>query len=363
MRYTRHNDDIHKMDSLDISRRTIWNHQTYTHLRELIRRRRPAVMHCTNTFPLISPAAYYAARAEGVVIVQTLQNYRLLCAGGYLHRAGQICEDCIGKAVPWPAVAHGCYRDSRPASSVVATMLTLHRALKTWSKVVDLYVVATEFARRKFVQAGFSRKRIVVKPNFVHPSPEPGSGRGKYAVFVGRLSPEKGIDTLVAAWQTLKGELPLKILGEGPLDEKIRAFAGSDPRIEWLGLCPASEVQKVIGEAAFLVCPSLWYEGLPKTVVEAYSRGTPVLASNIGAMREVVDHCRTGLHFKAGNADDLVKKARRLIASPEKLCKMRTAAYRKFQQRYAAEPNYEKLMEIYHRALRRHKNMHKEATS
>src|SRR5262249_1807397 len=151
-RFTRHNDAIDEMSRWDIARRTFWNRDTYTTLRRLIRRQRPDVMHCTNTFPLISPAAYYAARSEGVLVVQSLRNYRLLCPNALFLRNGRICEDCMGKAIPWPGVLHGCYRDSRAASAVVAGMVAGHRAMRTWTRAIDLYFTLTEFARNKFIE-------------------------------------------------------------------------------------------------------------------------------------------------------------------------------------------------------------------
>src|SRR5262249_37589860 len=197
VRFTVHNDAIDQMSRWEVARKTVWNRQTYTQLRELIRREKPSIMHCTNTFPLISPAAYYAARAEGVRVVQALRNYRLLCPNGLFLRNGRICEDCLGKAVPWPGVLHRCYRHNRSASSVVAGMLGVHRWLKTWTRTVSRYFTLTEFARRKFIAGGLPGDRITVKPNFVHPDPGMGTGRGGYVVFAGRLSPEKGVETLL----------------------------------------------------------------------------------------------------------------------------------------------------------------------
>ncbi len=350
IRYTRHNDDISRMNNWEIARRTIWNHQTYANLRKLIRQKQPDIMHCTNTFPLISPAAYYAAQAEGVPVVQSLQNYRLLCPGSYFLRDGRVCQDCIGKSVPWPAVLHSCYRNDRAASAVVTTMISLHRAMRTWNQVVTLYVVLTKFALNKFLQAGFLEDQLAVKPNGVFPSPGAGSGGGGYALFVGRLSSEKGIATLITTWNHLNGQIPLKIVGDGPLSEKVQKFADNNSNVEWVGHQSKSEVERIVGEASFLIVPSIWYEGLPKTVVEAYSKGTPVIASNIGSLKEIVEDGRTGLHFEPGNADDLAAKVKQLINNPDQLAQMRQKAYEEYEAVYTAEPNYRALMTIYQRA-------------
>jgi CelD/BcsL family acetyltransferase involved in cellulose biosynthesis/glycosyltransferase involved in cell wall biosynthesis len=351
VRFTAHNDAVARMGRLDVARRALWNGPVYAQLRELIRRQRPQVLHCTNAFPLLSPAVYYAARAEGVAVVQSLRNYRLLCPNALFLRDGRVCEDCLGKALPWPGVLHGCYRGSRAASCVVAGMLAGHRLLGTWARAVDLYFTPSAFARQKYIEGGLEGARIAVKPNFVHPDPGPGTGRGGYAVFVGRLSPEKGLATLLRAWELLRAPVALKVVGDGPLAEQVRAASLRDARIEWLGRRAPAEVLALLGEAACLVVPSCWYETFGRTVVEAFARGTPVLASRIGALAELVDEGRTGLLVEPGDAADLAAKAQRLLADGPGLERLRQAARQEYQQRYTAEPNYRMLLAIYERAL------------
>jgi glycosyltransferase involved in cell wall biosynthesis len=350
LRFTRHNDSIDEMSRWDIARRTFWNRDTYRQLRRLIRRERPDLMHCTNTFPLISPAAGYAARAEGIPVVQSLRNYRLLCPNALFLREGRVCEDCLGKAVPWPGVVHGCYRNSRAATAVVAGMLAGHRALRTWTRTIDLFFTLTEFARRKFIEGGLPAERIVVKPNFIDPDPGPGAGRGGYAIFVGRLSPEKGVETLLSAWSRMSVALPLKIVGDGPLAESVRAAGARDPRIEMLGRRSASEVLDLVGEASCLVMPSIWYETFGRTIIEAFARGTPVIASRIGALAELVDDGRTGLLFTPGDPSDLALKVQQLLADAPRLAQMRQEAREEYRRKYTPEINYRMLLAIYDRA-------------
>lgn len=351
VRLTLHNDAIDRMSRPAVAGRTLWNRQVYTQVRALIRREKPQLMHCTNTFPLISPAVYYAARKEKVPVVQSLRNYRLLCPNALFLRDGRVCEDCLGKAVPWPGVLHGCYRGSRTASAVVAALSAGHRLLGTWRHAVDFYFTLTEFARQKFVQGGLEAERIAVKPNFIDPDPGPGEGRGGYAVFVGRLSPEKGIELLLAAWQRLSSRLPLKIVGDGPLADKVRTATTADARIEWLGRRSPEEVLALVGDAAFLVMPSIWYETFGRTIIEAFARGTPVLASRIGALAELVDEGRTGLLFRPSDAVDLESALERLLANPAQLLQMRQEARREYESKYTAAINYRLLLAIYQRAL------------
>jgi glycosyltransferase involved in cell wall biosynthesis len=351
LRFTQHNDVIDGMGRLEVAVDTLWNRRTYGEVRSLLRRQRPEVMHCTNTFPLISPAVYYAARAEGVPVVQSLRNYRLLCANGYLLRDNRVCEDCVSKALPWPAVVHRCYRQSRVASVVVASMLVLHRALRTWNRTVARYFALTEFSRQRFVDAGMPADRIAVKPNFVDPDPGPGAGGGGYAVFVGRLSPEKGIETLLSAWRLLSGRMKLKIIGDGPLAPLVREAAARAPEIEWLGYRKPEEILAVLGDATCLVMPSIWYETFGRTIIEAYAKGTPVVASRLGAMAELVDDGRTGMLFEAGSGQDLASRVAHMLDDADRLAKMRVEARRAFEKKYTGEANYRALMNIYRDAV------------
>src|SRR5215472_13762378 len=192
VRYEDHNDRITR-NSLATGLNAIWSCASHRDIGSVVRKCAPDVVHFHNTFPLISPAAYYATKTHNVPIVQTLHNYRLLCPGATLHRDGRPCEECIQKHSLRPAIMHGCYRNSRPATSAVVAMLALHRLAHTWHRMVDVYIALSEFARRKFIEGGLPESRIVVNPNFVGADAGPGEGRGGYALFVGRNSSEKGI--------------------------------------------------------------------------------------------------------------------------------------------------------------------------
>jgi glycosyltransferase involved in cell wall biosynthesis len=347
------NERIARLSLPQVAFRTVWSQESYRQLRRRIRERRPDVVHVQNFFPLISPAAYYAARAEGVPVVQTLRNYRLLCSNGLFFRDGHVCEDCLGKTLPWPGVAHACYRESRMGTVPVTAMLTTHRAVRTWTKMVDVYISLTEFARQKFIEGGLPAKKIVIKPNFVHPDPGPGEGRGGFAMFVGRLSPEKGIGTLLAAWECLGSQMPLKVVGDGPLANRVAEAAASSPYIEWLGRRSLEEVYALMGRASVLIFPSEWYETFGRVAVEAFAKGTPVVAAKIGAIAELVNHGRTGLHFRPGDPEDLATWVEWASNHPVELARMRREVRAEFEARYAAEKNYQRLIDIYELAAER----------
>ena len=353
IRYVSHNDRVAEISRPALAKATVWNGGTYREIRALIRRDRPQVAHFHNTFPLISPAAYYAARAEGIPVVQTLHNYRLLCPNALFFREGGVCEDCLGKKVPWPGVAHACYRASRLSSGAVAAMLTTHRAAGTWTGGVDTYIALSEFARQKFIQGGLPAGKIVVKPNFIDPDPGVGEGRGDYALFVGRLSQEKGLDTLLAAWQRLRHKVPLKIVGDGPLAPRVAEISKRVAEIEWLGRQPKDQVEHLMKDARALIFPSVWYEGFPMVIAEAYAVGLPVVASDLGSMSSLIDHGRTGLRFRPGDPGDLAARVGWISTHPAELEKMRKTTRAEYEARYTAERNYETLIEIYRMAAER----------
>lgn len=348
-RYTIHNDEIKDISSLSLVGKTLWNRDTYRRVRSLIQKHQIQVVHCHNTFPLISPSVYYAANSEKVPIVQTCHNYRLLCPNALFLRDGQVCENCLTQFLPWSSVQYACYRGSRAATAAVAAMLTLHRSLGTWQKRIDVYIALTAFARQKLIQGGLPADKIVVKPNFVNLDPGVGTGQGGYALYAGRLSQEKGIKTLLAAWRQLASLVPLRLVGDGPLASLVAEAAQQIPGITWLGHQPLEKVYTLLQSATFLVFPSEWYEGQPRILLEALATGTPIVASNLGSMSGLITPHRTGLHFQPGDVEDLVDQVKYLLQNPSLLKQMRQIARTEFESTYTAAENYQQLMEIYAR--------------
>jgi glycosyltransferase involved in cell wall biosynthesis len=333
------------LSRLGVAADVVWSRTSYRELRRLIRAWRPDVAHFHNIFPLVSPSAYDACHAEGVPVVQTLHNYRLLCAAGTLLRDGQVCELCVGR-FPWPAVRYSCYRGSRSQSIVMAGALGGHAAFGTWTKKVDAYIALTEFGRSIFVRGGLPEDRLFVRPNAVD-APEPGDYVGpRSAVFAGRLSPEKGVATLLEAWQDLK-EIPLKIVGGGPLLSETKQATAGMPHVEVTGELPHSKVLEMIRSAGMLIFPSICYESLGYAALEAMSSGIPVIASDIGAQAEVVADGVSGLLFTTGDPSALVTAVRRLAASDEFAEMLSRGAREAFLRSYSVDKSYEKLMGVY----------------
>ncbi|ACL59235.1 glycosyltransferase [Methylobacterium nodulans] len=315
-----------------------------TRVLEAVRRFRPDIVHAHNTFPLISPAVHAAVRAAGPATVQTLHNFRVACAGAMLLRDGTPCETCLTGS-PYAAVRHGCYRGSRVGSLAVARMIDWHRRAGTWSHSVDAFVALTEFARRRFIAAGLPADRIAVKPNGLADPGPPTDAPREGLLFAGRLSREKGLETLAAAAARMRA--PVEVAGDGPLRADLAGAAG----LRLLGNLTPAEVQHRMARAAALVVPSLWYEGLPMVVVEAYAAGTPVIASRIGALADLVEDGITGFLVTPGDPDDLARALDRVLADPAAARRMGAAARTAYARSWTEEATTASLLSIYRRAL------------
>jgi len=331
----------------------LWSGQWYKRLRTLLADQSVDVLHIHNFFPVISPSVFYACNEARVPVVQTLHNFRLICPAATLYRAGQLCERCVGRPFAWPAIWHGCCRGSRSQSAVVAAMLGVHRLLGTWQQKVDLYVALTQFARDQLVRGGLPPDRVTVKPNFVHPDPGMGGHGGGFALYVGRLYPEKGINTLLPAWRKLGAPIPLKVIGEGPLSAAVAAEAGRSGNVAWLGRRSRAEMLSCMQQANFLLVPAAWYEPFGLVAIEAFSTGLPVIVSGHGGLAEIVEPGRNGLHFRPGDAADLAAKVEWAWSHPQEMVRMGQQARRTFEQKYTAEHNYGLLMEAYRAAIAR----------
>jgi glycosyltransferase involved in cell wall biosynthesis len=337
-------------DLATLPARAVWNWQSYSELRHLLNRVNPDVAHFHNTFPLISPAAYQACRDANVPVVQSLHNSRLICPAGVMSYKKAFCQDCLGKRFPWPGVLRACYRGSAVQTATVGMMSSVHRALNTWNDMVARYVVFTRFYYRKFCEAGFPSERLVIKPHFVE---DPGvrKGRGRYAIYLGRLSEDKGVLTLLNAWKKTSG-VPLKMFGVGPLEPVVRDFVkNSGGMVEVFPFIPREEVMDALQDAAFLVWPSEFSETFGLVAIEAFAKGVPVIASNTGCMPEIVADGRTGLTFRVGDADDLADKISRAWEHPDERAALGVAARSEYETKYTPERNYAQLIQIYREAI------------
>jgi glycosyltransferase involved in cell wall biosynthesis len=350
------NTEIRGLRTLAAAGSAIYSLSSRARVAAAIARFQPDVMHCHNLFPLLSTSVYDAARKAGVPIVQTLHNFRMQCVNGLLLESGQVCERCVGKSFPYPAVRLGCYQGSVAASAAAATAIASNTARRTYLDKVDIFIALSEFCRNKFLEFGLPASRVVIKPNFLDVDPSEGdpcdvdSGR-RHILFAGRIAPEKGLSTLLQAWPLVRASgVTLRIVGDGPDAAGLRSFSAGDPTVEWLGRLPQQEVRKQMRSAVALAVPSLWYEGFPLVVIEAFAAGTPVVASEIGSLPGIVGAGRAGLLVPPGSASDLARALNQLVAHPDEARAMGERARSVYEQQYTAATNLAMLEAVYDRA-------------
>jgi glycosyltransferase involved in cell wall biosynthesis len=352
--------DASFLDTAAIVPRMVWSSKTRHEFAAILEAESPDIVHVHNTFMVISPSIYSACSERGIPVVQTLHNFRLLCPGGSFFRDGMICEECVDHNL-LRSVSHSCYRNSKGATAGVALMLAFHRALDTWRTSVTRFIVLTEFAKKKFVAAGFPPEKIVVKPNFADPAPCERDGAGEYAVYVGRLSDVKGLRILLDAWRKLPTQYSLLIVGDGPERAALEAQAREWQLtgISFRGRLSRNDVIETIKGARFLILPSKVYEGFPMCIVESFACGTPVLCSRLGGLADIVEDQSTGLHFNPGDAEDLAGKVEWAWNHPPELARMGRAARAKYETEYTAEKNLAQLIGIYKQALECSASLHR----
>jgi glycosyltransferase involved in cell wall biosynthesis len=342
--FTRHNDAIGNVPKLAVAINTLWASGIASDFARRLKVFQPDVVHVHNTFPQISPAIHWVATRARIPVLQTLHNFRLLCPQAMFLREGKVCEDCLGK-IPWRGATRGCYRGSKSQSSVLATMVTVHRAVGTWENKITRYIALNEFCRRKFIAGGLPESRIVVKPNFVDLR-EPDSMDRQGFLFVGRLSVEKGLRVLRNAHERVAGS-ELRVIGAGPDDDETQNVHGLTP----LGFQEKKLVFHEMARAVALVMPSIWYETFGMVAVEAFAAGTPVIASAIGVLPHLIQDHVTGLLFEPGNSEDLARKMQWALANPEVMAIMGRNARKHYENEFTADRNYQQLMAIYMSAI------------
>jgi glycosyltransferase involved in cell wall biosynthesis len=353
--YCRSNDEIAKLSGLErltLVKRSIWAPDTEREMTQLLAKTCPDVVHVHNTSYMMSPSIYGACKAKGIPVVQTLHNFRLMCPNVTFFRDGKVCEECMDHSL-WRGVYHGCYRDSRLATASVALGLALHRRWRTWDKLVTSFIALTEFGRNQFIAAGLPAGNILVKPNFVDPDPGEREQPGEYALFVGRLSREKGLPTLLQAWGQLPRHYALHVIGDGPEEEILKALARQLglSAVQFRGRLSHKEAVAAMKLARFLIVPSGYYETFGMCIAEAFACGTPVICSRLGAMQELVSDGRTGLHFTSGDANDLAAKVGWAWSHPKEMNVMGREGRAEYETKYTADRNYPMLMNIYESAI------------
>lgn len=322
----------------------IWSRSAQRRVRAAIDQHTPDVVHVHNTFVAASPSVYGAARRAGVPVVQTLHNYRLVCPAATAFRDGHACTDCVGRPIPWPSVVHACVRGSHGQSAVAAATLAGHRALGTYTRRIEAYLALTAFQRDLMVRGGLPVEKISIVPNFLEPDPGVGGEDRSGILYVGRLSIEKGIEPLAAAAALAPGLV--RIAGDGPHAQPVVQGARAG-HLDYLGRVDPGEVLRALRSAVALVMPSICFEGLPMAIVEAYATGTPVIASRIGSLAEVVEDGGTGLLADPGDPRSLADRIRWAHDHPGEMRAMGERARARYETQFRGAPHLAALLAVY----------------
>lgn len=343
--YQRHNDELHGLPPATAALAALWSRHAARQVGAACDLLQPDLIHVHNTFPLISPSIYWTAARKRIPVVQTLHNFRLLCPQGTFLRQGGVCEDCLGKS-PWRAVVRKCYRGSAQQSAVLAGMLSVHRAAGTFQTRITRYIALSAFSRERFIAGGLPAERIRIKPNFVESAAQGECTTRSGGLYVGRLSEEKGIGTLLAALR-LSGTARVDAIGTGPLQQAVTRQLGE----RYLGFRSRDDILRKMGAAAFLIVPSMCLEQQPTTLLEAFSCGLPVIASRLGALTSLVEEGVTGLLFNPGDPADLASKIAWACAHASDMARMGRAARADYAAKYTPSINYHMLLDIYEDAI------------
>ena len=351
--FTKSNKEINNYSFIEKSKLffdTAYSKRVYEDISEIIKRNKPDICHVHNTMPLISPSVYYACSENNIPVIQTLHNYRLLCSNAYLFRDDKVCEECIGKS-PYNSVKYGCYRDSKLQTFSLARTIEKNNKWGTWNNKIDSYIALTEFAKHKFIEGGLPGDKLRVKPNFLSNDPGINYDSQNHFLFAGRLDVTKGVNVLLDSLQFFHEGMKILLAGDGPLKSAVQ----NSSKVKYQGQLDRIELIKKLHASVSLIFPSIWYEGMPMLIVEAFACGKPVIASNLGSMAELIQDGKTGLLFDPGNATDLAEKINWAYLHKEEMKQMGINARKEYEQKYTAERNYDLLMKIYSEAIEKRK--------
>ncbi len=352
--YERSNEELSQKNLLGkivfVGRDLLFASKTYQDINHIVKEFKPDIAHLHNLFYMMSPSLLVALAKHRIPLVQTLHNYRYLCAAGTFFRNGKICEECLTSSRA-KSLTYRCFKNSFMHTWFLKRLID-----RLWSgdylrKYVKRFIALSQFSRQKFISNGFDAAQVTVKSNFLSDDPGVGIVKEKYALYVGTMQPYKGVMTLLKAWQRFPDNYQLKLVGDGPLLEQLKAF-NQHPGVSFLGRCGQTQVLDLMRHSSVVVLPSECYENFPRVIVEAYACATPVIASRIGAITELIDEGKTGFLFEPGNDISLHAAIKKLLTDKDLVTTIGQHARLMFEQRYSMQVNYEQLMTIYRDAMK-----------
>ena len=347
------NDEINDLYSkIKTGIAAIYNRRSARLLEKKIKNFNPDIVHVHNLFFTASPAVLYKAKKMGVPVIMTVHNYRLICANALLLRDNHVCELCVNKIFPLDGIRYKCYRGSAMESALVTSITSIHKILATWKNKIDQFLVVSEFMKNKLQHSSLQlpEHKITVVANCAADISANLENRSEYFLFAGRLSSEKGIDILLDSFAKLSA-IKLVIAGAGPLQDLVQERIKNLPNITYVGLQTKAQVTSLMKECKALVFPSRWYEGMPITIIEALAAGTPVIASMLGAMPEMIQDGHNGFLFEAGNSVALSDRIRSFDALNEQAARLYYNARQTYLDKYHPGIHYATLVSIYEKNI------------
>lgn len=354
IRYTVSNDEFDNSGLFGKIKRTmgmLWSFKNYKAVQQLIKKEKPDIVHIHTFFPLLSPSILYAAKCCGVSVVATLHDTRFVCPCATSLRGTKLCNEC-GDGKYFRMCKYGCFKGSKLQSLIVAFIFKYHRIRKSFYKQIDKYICLNENQIKLLTEIGFDEKKIVKKYNFVPDAeanlkPEKVDGLPKrYVVFYGRIGEEKGIRLLMQMWNRIT-DIPLVVMGGGPLEEEFKNWADTKENVFFLGYTEHNKCLAIVKGGEFVVFPSIWYEGCSMVEIETESLGKSLIATDLGFSVEAIQEGLNGYKVSLGSVDGFIRKIKELWDNPEMCKRMGENARTDYEEKYMPEDNYNQLIKIY----------------
>ena len=363
IRYTVTNDEFDKSGFIGKVATTfgmLWNFQHYRNVRKLVEAEKPDVVHVHTFFPLLSPSILYAAKRSDAKVVATLHDTRFVCPCATSLRGTKLCNEC-GDGNYFRMCKYGCFKGSRLQSFIVACIFTYHRLRKSFYKQIDRYICLNENQIQLLRSIGFDENKIVKKYNFV-PDVDVNVDTAastelpeRYVVFYGRIGEEKGIRILMQIWNDIH-DIPLVVMGGGPLEAEFRNWAEKKENVFYLGYTQHDKCLSIVKRAEFVVFPSIWYEGCSMVEIETESLGKGIIATDLGFSQEAIENGVNGFKVPLGNVEGFEKTIRELWVNQEQIHSLGENARLDYERKYLPEDNYQQLLEIYSSLIKETEN-------
>ncbi len=342
-----------KLGILRTFREILYSSESKQQLDKLLKEISPDLVHAHNIYGRLTTSVLDLLNEKNIPVVMTLHDYKLICPSYKLMAGNGVCEDCKGGKY-YNAILNKCHKNSMAASAIYALESWFNAFFNKYRNNICFFISPSQFLRTKMIEFGWPAEQVIYIPNYIVPQDfMPRYDSKDYLLYIGRLSGEKGISTLIQAFKKVKTKnVRLMIVGDGPERESLEKLSKIDSRIQFTGYLSGKELSDVTRNAKAVVVPSEWYENAPISILEAFAYGKPVIGARIGGIPEMIDEGMNGLLYKSGNVDELAEKLNDFLGcSTSYIANMGMAARKKAEKNYNPEMHYEKLIDVYQKAI------------